>query len=153
MDGVYFQRNSLNKNHMLRLSLLAGSAFLLFLLLDLMWFKLAGGFFKSEVGSIVRLTAEGEWNVRTGAALLAYVFMALGVVAFVLPQGTNLFTTVLYGGLFGLVSFGIFDLTNLAILSAWTTRFVVVDMAWGMTANALVASALWYISHIVPSRG
>ena len=79
--------------------------------------------------------------------------MALGVVAFVLPQGTNLFTTVLYGGLFGLVSFGIFDLTNLAILSAWTTRFVVVDMAWGMTANALVASALWYISHIVPPRG
>ena len=55
--------------------------------------------------------------------------------------------------IFGLVSFGIFDLTNLAILSAWTSRFVVVDMAWGMTANVLVASALWYISHIVPPRG
>lgn len=51
----------------------------LFIILDLIWFYFAGNFFKSEIGSIARLTAEGDWNVRYLPALLAYLLMGIGV--------------------------------------------------------------------------
>lgn len=75
--------------------------------------------------------------------------MALGTVLFVLPQSATLGQVILYGGAFGLVTFGIFDLTNLAILTAWTTRFILVDMSWGIVTNAVVASSLFTLARVL----
>ncbi len=134
---------------MIKFLVLIVFAFVLFVILDFIWFKLAGNFFKAEVGSILRLSGAGEWQVRTWAALLAYLFMALGTVLFVLPQSATLGQVILYGGAFGLVTFGIFDLTNLAILTAWTTRFILVDMSWGIVTNAVVASSLFTLARVL----
>jgi uncharacterized membrane protein len=119
-----------------------------FFLLDSLWFRIAGGFFRSEIASLITITTDGSWQVRITPAVIAYFFMGLGTVFFVLPQATSLGSATLYGALFGLVSFGIYDMTNLALLSGWTLRFAVVDILWGTFVNTVVAVTLfWLRSH------
>lgn len=62
------------------------------------------------------------------SALGVYVLLAAGLIVFVLPK-----QNVLYGGFFGLVAYGIYDLTNHAILPHWPFILVFVDVLWGMT--------------------
>jgi uncharacterized membrane protein len=132
---------------MTKLLLLTAVASVCFFLLDALWFRIAGGFFRSEISSLITIAADGTWQVRITPALFAYVFMGLGTTFFVLSQATSLGSAALYGALFGLVSFGIYDMTNLALLSGWTIRFAVVDMLWGTFANNIVATALFWMRH------
>lgn len=134
----------------MKVSLLILVAFVLFVVLDLVWFKFAGNFFKAEAGSILRLSEDGAWQVNFSAAMMVYVFMAIGTIVFVLPLGAGIFhQTLFFGALFGLLTFGIFDFTNLSIVSAWTIRFALVDMAWGVTVNAAVASCMYIVSRVL----
>ncbi|MCB9818683.1 DUF2177 family protein [Candidatus Nomurabacteria bacterium] len=118
----------------------------LFIILDFIWFYFAGNFFKSEIGSIARLTPEGDWNVRYLPALLAYLLMGVGVSVLVYPHTLGLGTAFLYGALFGLIGYGLYDLTNLATLSDWTVHFVVVDMIWGTLLCGTVSSVIYLIA-------
>ncbi len=120
-------------------------AMVLFVTLDFIWFYFAGSFFKSEIGSIARLTAEGEWNVLYLPAIVAYVLMGIGIVAFVYLNAGSVLVAFLLGGLFGLVGYGLYDMTNLATLSDWTIRFAVVDMIWGTFLCGTVSAAVYLI--------
>lgn len=131
---------------MAKLLVLGCVAFVLFIILDLLWFQVAGNFFKGQVGSIARLTESGEWNIRYVPALLAYILMALGVVMFVLPQSASTGSAVFFGAALGLIGFGLYDLTNLATLTAWTVPFAVVDMSWGTCVTSLVSGLLYSAS-------
>lgn len=125
---------------MTKLFLIGIVVFVLLIVLDLLWFRVAGNFFKSEVGSIARLAADGTWNIRLPAALLAYLFMTLGIMTLVLPRVSGIGEGLLFGALFGLITYAVYDLTNLATLTAWTIRFAIVDIVWGMLLNAVVTS-------------
>ena len=116
-----------------------------FIILDFIWFYFAGNFFKSEIGSIARLTSEGDWNVRYLPAFLVYALMGLGITVFVYLQAENFWWAVMLGGLFGLVGYGLYDLTNLATLSDWTVRFVIVDMIWGTFLCGTVSGLIYLI--------
>jgi uncharacterized membrane protein len=120
-------------------------AMVLFIALDFVWFYFAGNFFKSEIGSIARLTAAGDWNVRYLPAIIAYVLMGAGIVAFVYLHAGNLTAAFLLGALFGLVGYGLYDMTNLATLSDWTTRFAMVDMVWGTLLCGTVSAIVYLI--------
>jgi len=123
--------------------------FVLFVALDLIWFKFSGSFFKGEVSSIARLNADGSWDVRLVPAILVYLVMSVGIVWFVLPQVNSVTSALVWGGLFGLVMYGIYDFTNLATLSAWTTKFVVVDILWGTVLCATVTTITYYLLKLI----
>ncbi len=125
---------------MTKLFLIGIVVFVLLIVLDLLWFRVAGNFFKSEVGSIARLAADGTWNIRLPAAVVAYLFMTLGIMTLVLPRVSGIGEGLLFGALFGLITYAVYDLTNLATLTAWTIRFAIVDIVWGMLLNAVVTS-------------
>jgi uncharacterized membrane protein len=36
-----------------------------------------------------------------------------------------------WGAVFGLVLYGVYDLTNLALLEKWTVRMTIADIVWG----------------------
>ena len=64
------------------------------------------------------------------AAIGVYVAMALLIFVFVLPvAGPSYLRVIGFGALFGLLTYAFYDLTNLAILSTWTTRLAAVDIA------------------------
>ncbi|MBP9843111.1 MAG: DUF2177 family protein [Candidatus Pacebacteria bacterium] len=115
------------------------------LLFDLVWFYFVGDFVKSEIGSIARLSKDGAWEVGYLPALLVYLLLGLGAALLVFPSAEGLWRVVLLGGLLGLVTYGVYDLTNLATLSSWTMRLVVVDIAWGTFLCATVSGLVYLI--------
>jgi uncharacterized membrane protein len=60
--------------------------------------------------------------------------MIIGLFIFVLPNITKenaLNDSLKYGGLFGLVIYGIFDFTNLALFKNYELSTAIFDVIWG----------------------
>ncbi len=78
------------------------------------------------------------------AALVFYVLFPLGLMIFaVAPNGvtTSWDKTLLMAGLFGLLAYATYDLTNLATLRNWPASLAVIDMAWGTFISVAAAAA------------
>ncbi len=94
--------------------------------IDVVWLGVvAKNFYAKQLGGFER-------TVRWPAVGLVYLVLALGLVFLVLPKaGGNAKSALLWGGFYGLVVYGVYDLTNMATLKNWTLTMVVVDMLWG----------------------
>jgi uncharacterized membrane protein len=105
-----------------------------FLGIDFVWLGLvAKKFYDKELSAFQR-------TLNLPVALLDYVLIVVGIVLFVLPKASgNQLHAFLWGALFGLIGYGVYDLTNLATLRDWTLRMTVVDMLWGATVCGLVS--------------
>lgn len=71
-------------------------------------------------------------------AVLFYFLYAAGILLFVIlpSEGKSLGWIVGMGALFGLVSYGVYDLTNLATLRDWPWSIAIMDMLWGAVLTA-----------------
>lgn len=119
-----------------------------FLALDLVWIGLiANQFYKRELAAIARMDGD-NFAIRLGPALVLYPLIILGLQVFALPRATPgvLWTSTAWGGLFGLIGYGIYDLTNYATLTNYTLRLTAVDMAWGCVLSAATATVMAWVS-------
>jgi len=109
-----------------------------FLALDALWLGLvARNFYREQMGDLLR--SDPRW----GAAALFYALFVTGIVVFVtLPAvaRASIGHALLFGALFGLITYATYDLTNLAVLRGFPGLVVVVDLAWGATISATVAT-------------
>lgn len=102
--------------------------------LDYLWLGiLASGFYKRELGSLLRLSG-GALTPVTWAALVVYLAIPLGVVLFALPRvstdnlvGSSLF----WGALYGLLLYAVYDMTNYSLVRDWPLKLSLVDICWG----------------------
>ncbi len=119
----------------------------LFFLLDAAWLGLAARtFYRRQLG---HLMAEG---FRWPAAVLFYILFPAGLLRFViLPMAGagSAGQAALNGGLFGLVAYSTYELTNLATLRKWPVLVTVVDILWGMTLSSAVSIVGWRISGVI----
>lgn len=107
----------------------------LFIALDYLWIVvLMKSFYLQEIGDMARTTKDGRSiQPRLGSAAGVYLALPGGIVLFALPHvdPTNLlFTALLWGGLFGVTVYSVYDLTNRATLSRWPVKLVVTDIVW-----------------------
>lgn len=104
------------------------------LLLDYIWLaKLMQGFYIRELGPYARVRGATIMPVYWAAGLV-YLLLPLGILLFALPRvdPANLAaSSLLWGGLFGLVVYGVYDMTNMATLERWPVRMVWIDICWG----------------------
>lgn len=122
-----------------------------FLALDLAWIGVvANGFYKRELAGLARMDGEA-FAIRLVPALLLYPLIIAGLQVLVLPRVTPAqpLSAAVWGGFYGLVGYGIYDLTNYATLARYSWRMTVVDMTWGVVLCATAATAMWFVS---PSR-
>ncbi|MFP3868850.1 MAG: DUF2177 family protein [Desulfobacteraceae bacterium] len=120
----------------------------IFLAIDLTWLGiLMAKFYKAELGPLARRSGEALAPVWW-AAFLVYVLIPLGVVLFVLPRvsAQNLTATALgWGFLYGVILYGVYDLTNYSLIDRWPWNMTWVDIAWGGTicaVNSYIAARL-----------
>lgn len=114
-----------------------------FLAIDMVWLGwIARGFYKAQLSGLMRE------DVNWAAALLFYVLFIAGILVFaVLPAlDRSVGRAILMGGLFGLVAYATYDLTNLATLRGFPARVAVVDMAWGFVLCAVTSAAAWQLA-------
>lgn len=113
------------------------------MLVDFVWLGVvASSLYKNQLGTLLRSTTAftaGHWF----SAALVYVAIVGGSMLFVLPRATSYGTAALYGALFGLITYAIYELTNYALLNGWPLTIVFVDIAWGAALGALTGVVLF----------
>ena len=57
----------------------------------------------------------------------------------------------LTGAFFGLVVYGVYELTNLAVLDGWPVALVAIDMAWGTFLSAVVSVLTYAVVQRLPA--
>lgn len=95
---------------------------------------LMGSWYKKELGVLGRVV-NGEFALNYWAAAVVYLLLALGVAVFVLPA-ESWQIALGRGALLGLIIYGVYDFTNLAILNKYSLRLLAVDVVWGVCVTA-----------------
>lgn len=109
---------------------------IVYVAIDFVWLKLTSRFYQQKLRGLLR-DRPNLW-----AAAMFYVLYSLGVVYFVpLWSGRPYAALVVLvsGVVFGLVAYGVYDLTNLATLKKWSIKLTIVDMLWGAFVTAIAA--------------
>ena len=85
--------------------------------------------------SIIIKNIQGtKMNVKIIPSLLVFIVGAFGLTYFIYDKirPTHIYTDSLkYAFVFGLVTYAIFDLTNMAIFNNWSIGPAILDMIWG----------------------
>jgi uncharacterized membrane protein len=84
------------------------------------------------------LSTKPVWS----AAILFYLLFVAGVLVFVVSPSLHTGSAkkvLVLGALFGLVTYGTYDLTNLALVKEWPWIVTVIDMCWGSMLAAIVS--------------
>lgn len=117
-----------------------GAALLVLGALDGLWLGVvARDFYRQEMGDMMAS------SIRALPAAAFYIGYPVGLVTLALqPLPASASTALWRAALFGLVAYGVYDLTNLATLRQWSVKLALVDMAWGTLASALAGAAAWY---------
>lgn len=122
-----------------------GIALLTLVVLDGLWLGLImKDFYRRALGPIARMEGGGLDPIWPVAALV-YPVIALGITVFVLGRAKAPTEALLYGALFGALTYAVYDLTNHATLREWSTTMTVVDIMWGAVS---CASASWIAAYV-----
>tara|TARA_B100000963_G_scaffold358164_1_gene382119 strand:- start:229 stop:627 length:399 start_codon:yes stop_codon:yes gene_type:complete len=119
-------------------------ASLIFLIIDVIWLSFATkSFYRPLIGNLLT-----DKPVMWAAALfyLLYVFGMALVVIQPCMDSSSLFKTVYTGFIFGLVAYGTYNLTNMAVLKGWSPTVTFVDMFWGGSLTAVSATTGLYLA-------
>jgi uncharacterized membrane protein len=83
------------------------------------------------------------------AAIIFYLLFIAGLVLFVISPAVEKHSWVhalIFGALFGLISYATYDLTNLATLKDWPVIVTVVDLIWGTVLASAISVITYFIS-------
>lgn len=118
-------------------------AVVVFLGIDLIWLGIvAQRFYQSQIGFL--LAPKVNWP----AAITFYLLYIVGLIYFAVRPGlvnNSWQTALLTGAFFGFITYATYDLTNLATLKDWPLLVTVVDLMWGTTLGASVATLTYLI--------
>ena len=108
-----------------------------FFAIDILWLGLlARRFYDKYLGFLI--SDKPIWS----AAILFYLLFVAGLLVFVILPGLQIGSAkrvLLLGALFGLIAYGTYDLTNLALVKDWPWIVTVIDMCWGSVLGAIVS--------------
>lgn len=116
------------------------------LVVDLIWLGvIMKDFYSQELGDLARRQGAGL-SPRWGAALLVYILIPAGLVLFVRPllgPDSTIGHAFAWGAAYGLVVYGVYDLTNRAVLQNWSLRLTIADILWGCVLCGIGGAVLW----------
>ncbi|MDR9500331.1 MAG: DUF2177 family protein [Desulfurivibrionaceae bacterium] len=116
----------------------------IFFIIDYIWLgKIMSGFYLKELGSMARVS-KSNFDPVIWAAIVVYLLIPLGIVLFVLPglpDQNFMVPALIKGMLYGLVLYGVYDMTNHSLLQSWSIKMSLVDMAWGAFINSVATLA------------
>jgi uncharacterized membrane protein len=115
-----------------------------FLVVDSIWLAtMSGRFYKPQLGDLM------SDKPNLPVALLFYLFYVVGVIVLAVMPGFNadsVARAALYGAILGFVSYGTYDFTNLATIRDWSVAVTIVDLVWGTTLTAIMATIGFYVA-------
>lgn len=83
--------------------------------------------FSKHFNTQVKIIQGSEINLKYIPAFFSYLFLLIGLKYFILDQNK----TPEDAFLLGIVIYGVYEMTNKAILDKWNYKSVVIDTLWG----------------------
>lgn len=124
-----------------------GAAVVTAMTLDALWFGLiAGRFYRRHIGAIM------ADHLGWPAALAFYVLFGGGLLYFCVDpalRGDSVLLAAVNGAALGLVIYGTYDLTNLAVLADWDGKVAAADVLWGVFFSTATACAAYGAGTVV----
>lgn len=115
-----------------------------FMVIDMIWLGLvAKSLYRAQIGFLMRD------DINWAAAIIFYLLFVVGLVVFVIApaiEKNSWAHALLFGALFGVITYATYDLTNLATLKDWPLLVTMVDLAWGAVIAASVSTATYFIA-------
>jgi uncharacterized membrane protein len=123
------------------IQVLAATCFVL--ILDAIWLTSM----KSSYNAMVQRVQHAPLTVKYIHAVASYICVVLGVVFFAVPLARasgypKFLAAVLYGGGLGLVVYGVWNFTNLAVFKDYDLVMGMTDLTWGIVLFTLVTYVL-----------
>lgn len=119
-------------------------ASLVFLIIDVIWLSFATkSFYRPHIGQLL-LDKPVIW-----AAVLFYVLYMFGMSVVVIQpciEPNSILKSLYIGFIFGLVAYGTYNLTNMAVLKNWSSTVAFVDMFWGGFLTAISSTTGIYLA-------
>jgi uncharacterized membrane protein len=105
-------------------------------LLDSAWIGFAlNSIYKPGIGHLMAR------NPVVLAAAAFYLLYAAGLTYLIVLPAAGAGSALVRGAVLGLVAYGTYDLTSLAILNGWPTYVTIADMIWGTVLTGVTATA------------
>ena len=121
------------------------AAILTILIIDSVWLKVMfTHLYNPQIG---HLLAETPKLLPAGFFYIIYsVALSILVILPALSQNYSLSKVFLLGGLFGMVCYATYDLTNHATLRGWPVIVTIIDIVWGALLTGTVALVAFSIT-------
>ncbi len=118
-----------------------------FILLDGLWLGVVmKEFYKRQLAPIGRMAADGSFAPLWAPAIVVYILLAAGVAVLVVPRAGSAAAAAAFGAVFGLVVYGVYDLTNYSTLAQWPLVVTAADIVWGTCACAAVSAGVFAVT-------
>ncbi len=114
---------------------------LLLLIFDVVWLTANAPTSRALFAAIQGSPLEIRWIPTT----IAYILLGIGLVAFVILPALSMTDAALKGILYGLIVYGVYDMTNYATLTKYTLRFSVIDILWGCVLCGTTAATVKFL--------
>ena len=115
-----------------------------FLIIDVIWLSFATkSFYRPLLGDLIS-DKPVLWDA--GLFYILYMFGMSVIVIQPCIEPDSLTKSLFTGFVFGLVAYGTYNLTNMAVVKNWSPTVVFVDMFWGGTLTAVSATTGIYIA-------
>lgn len=112
------------------------------LFLDIFWLGfLMQDFYVQQARDFVRLDSAGGYDPLIWATVAVYFCIAVGIQFFAVESSRKAGEVLFRGGFFGLISYGIYEFTNLSLIKDWPLEMALVDISWGVVLCTLAAGA------------
>jgi uncharacterized membrane protein len=116
----------------------------IFFLIDIAWLVLvAKKFYQEQIGFLMKP------DINWAAAIIFYLLFIGGLVIFVISPSVEKHSwihAILFGALFGLITYATYDLTNLATMKDWPLLVTVVDLIWGTVLAGSISGITYFIA-------
>jgi uncharacterized membrane protein len=116
----------------------------IFFVIDMAWLVLvAKKFYQQQIGFLMKP------DINWFAAIIFYLLFIAGLVIFVISPAVEKHSwvhAVIFGALFGLITYATYDLTNLATMKDWPLLVTIVDLIWGTVLAASISSITYFLA-------
>jgi len=125
-------------------------ALVVFVGIDIVWLAgVARSTYVEEMGVLLRK------QPMLGAAVAFYLLYIAGLMLFAIVPGLKaaspLYALAL-GAAVGLLAYGTYDLTNLAVIEGYTLKIALIDLAWGTFLTAITAGIVTALVPMIAGR-
>jgi uncharacterized membrane protein len=115
-------------------------AAIIFVVLDGFYLNLIKGYFNKQIKSI----QGSDIKLNIIATGITYIFLIFGLNYFIIKRNRS----VSDAALFGLIIYGVYDFTNMALFTNWSLLTAIIDTTWGAILFGLTTAIVYKMESI-----